>query len=137
MQEPSRQLGWWTAVNNTLTQVFLKFRAILIFFLISVGLGTIAGIFLWNDISKTEISIFNVYIEILKMGHFPQWKFTKFLLEICLRIFEHSIILSVFFFIVIFFGYRYLTAKMYEKKYIRGLKILKPRTLIKLINEKE
>ena len=137
MQEPSRQLGWWTAVNNTLTQVFLKFRAILIFLAISVGLGTIAGIFLWNDISKTEISIFNVYIEILKMGHFPEWKYTKFLLEIVLRIVEHSAILSVLFFIVIFFGYRYLTSKMYEKKYIRGLKILKPRLLIKLINSKE
>lgn len=137
MQEPSKQLGWHTAVNNTLTQVFLKFRALLIFFAIATGLGTAAGIFLWNSISKTEIQIFNVYVKILRMGHFPKWQYTKFLLEICLRIFEHSIILSVFFFIVIFFGYRYLTAKLYEKKYIRGLKILKPKLLIKLINSKE
>ena len=137
MQEPSRQLGWWTAVNNTLTQLFLKIRAIFIFFGIAVGLGTVASIFLWNGISKTEISIFNVYIEILKMGRLPEWKFTKFLLEIGLRIIEHSLFLSVFIFIVIFYGYKILTAKMYEKKYIRGLKVLKPKILIKLINEKE
>ena len=137
MQEPSRQLGWWTAVNNTLTQVFLRIRAIFIFFAISTGLGTVASIFLWNGISKTEISIFNVYIEILKMGHLPEWKFTKFLLYICLIIIEHALILSVLIFIVVFYGYKILTAKMYEKKYIRGLKILKPKLLIKLINEKE
>ena len=137
MQEPSRQLGWWTAVNNTLTQFFLKIRAIFIFFAISTGLGTVAGIFLWNSLNKTEISIFNVYIEILKMGHMPQWKYTKFLLSIVFRIIEHSLILSVFIFIVIFYGYKILTIKMYEKKYIRGLKILKPKILIKLINEKE
>jgi hypothetical protein len=137
MQEPSRQLGWWTAVNNTLTQVFLKIRAIFIFFGIAVGLGTVASIFLWNGLNKTEISIFNTYVEILKMGRLPEWKFTKFLLSIVFRIIEHSLFLSVFIFIVIFYGYKILTDKMYEKKYIRGLKILKPKILIKLINEKE
>lgn len=137
MQEPSRQLGWHTAINNTLTQFFLKLRALVIIFGIAAGLGTAAGLFLWNGITTTEVKIFDVYIEIIKMGKLPEWKYTKFLLYVCLRIFEHSIILTVFLFIVIFFGYQHFSAKLYEKKYIRGLKLLPPKALIKNINSTE
>lgn len=137
MQEPSRQLGWHTAINNTITQFFLKLRALAIMFAIAAGLGTAAGLFLWNGITTTEVKIFDVYIEIIKMGKLPDWRYTKFLLYVLLRIFEHSIILTVFLFIVIFFGYQYFSAKLYEKKYIRGLKLLPPETLIKKINSQE
>ena len=121
MQEPSRQLGWHTAVNNTITQIFLKARAIVIFFLIAAVLGTSATIFFWNGITKTEISIFNVYIEILKMGHLPEWKYTKFLLGIALRIFEHSLIISVLIFIVIFSGINILRQNFMRKSMSGGL----------------
>ena len=130
-EEPGRQLGWHTSLNNLITQLFLKFRVIFIFFFISAIVGTAVGTVF---IPAKEWSIFKLYSGIVLSGQSPSWPATYFILRLLVALFFESLVITIPLFLFLFYTYKKETKTLYDKKYIRGLKLLPPRDLIASIN---
>ena len=130
-EEPSRQLGWHTSLNNLITQLFLKLRVAFIFFFISVIVGTAVGTLF---IPTREWTIFRLYLGIVLSGSSPSWPASYFILRLLAGIFFESLVITIPLFLFLFYKYKKETATLYDKKYIRGLKLLPPKELLININ---
>lgn len=143
MQEPSRQLGYFTYINNFLTQIYLKMRALFL-----IALSSFLGAF-----AITIIIFIKLYIKVYEGFSvvFHTFKYKIFTgqglhyLGIVFSMFLHVLLetgIVVVFISVIFFYFSYTflkskSAKLYKKKYVRGVEIIEMKELIKKLNKEE
>lgn len=137
MQEPSKQLGWWTALNNLSTQLFLRARVIFIYFIISAVLTAA-----WTVVSFSpqEARIWRQYLYLIWLNIIGRSiplpsNINSFFLRLAIHHAIEDLAVFVFIFGGLFFGFRFLFRGLYEKKYLRGTKVIPPRLLFKFLKK--
>ena len=141
--DPSRRLGYHTYYNNAITQVFLKFRVILLLAATSAGISLAVPLLLNYDIFEALKLIYDTFrilgvgALVSEIGRSMLWNTLMFLFHCILQ----SLFWSVLLFIVVFpLSFKYLdwqSRKAYEKKYIRGIAKMPMKRLIKELRNED
>lgn len=141
MQEPSRQLGYHTAVNNMITQVFLKARAITLIFFVSLAAAAVLTYFLVqtpvNAVLYGYIKVFQLYgFNAFTGAGLQDLKFyDHYFLFYFIEALKYLVIFFIIIFLVSFAVIKRKSAILYQKKYIRGIQVLPARQFLKLIKK--